>query len=257
MHNNNQEGNPSIIEQVRDAVRHMAEAEPGLLNTPLQIKIRKLPPEVAIGVNTDKDYPIYKGKEGILEAQFLTGKGQAFSPAPVDFDGELRDVLALELNGSDEAAVSNRGVFLAAVNALCAHLGIAEKTVHCKDENLRECAKDLVAKIHAEYPTDTRIALIGCQPRMIEMLAPSYNLRVIDLDPENIGKPFSGVVIEGEDRTDEALEWCDLALITGSTLANGTIDRFIGLKCKAVFFGITIAGAAALLNLPRFCARGQ
>jgi hypothetical protein len=246
-----------VIEQVRNSVRRIAEAEPGLLNAPLQVKIRKLPPEVAIGENTDKDYPIYKGKEGILEAQFLTGKGQAFSPVPVDFDGELGDVLDLDLVGTDETAVRNRGVFVAAINAMCAHLGIAEKTVHCKDENLRECAKDLLVKINSEFPKETRITLIGCQPRMIEVLAPAYNLRVIDLDPDNIGKPFSGVIIEGDDKTDEALEWCDLTLVTGSTLANGTIDRFIGLKCTTIFYGITIAGVAALLNLPRFCARGQ
>lgn len=246
-----------VIEQVRDAVNRIVEQNTELMHTPIQIKVRKLPPEIAIGENTDKDYPIYKGKEGILEASFLTGKGQAFSPAPANFDGNLGDILALELSGTDETAVNNRGIFIAAVNALCAHLGIADRTVHCKNEDLRECAKDLVNEIKSNYPLDTRITLIGCQPRMIETLSPVFKLKVIDLDPENIGKQFDGGAIEGEEKTDEALDWCDLALITGSTIANGTIDKFVGLKCKTVFFGITIAGSAALLNLLRFCARGQ
>lgn len=243
-----------MIERVRAAARSVA-AEAGLLNTPLKVQVTKLPPESALGNTADKDYPIWKGKEGIVEARLLNGVGQAYSPAPVDFSGELGDVLALDLEGTDETALGNRGVFVASVNAVCMHLGIARDTIHCRDEGPRECAKDLLGVIGAGSPDDSRITLIGCQPRMIEALSSAYQLRIIDLDPDNIGKSFGGVEVESEDCTDDALNWCNIALVTGSTLVNGTADRFVGLKCHTVFYGVTIAGAAALLDLPRFCTR--
>ncbi len=244
-----------LIERLRGAARTVA-MESGLLNTPLEVQVTKLPPESAIGDTADRDYPIWKGKEGIIEARLLNGVGQAFSPVPADFCGELGDVLALDLAGTDETALRNRGVFVASVNALCSHLSIVDKTIHCRDESPRECANDLVAAINAGSPDDSHSTLIGCQPRMIEALSSIYQLRVIDLDPDNIGKPVNGVTVEGEENTDNALDWCSIALVTGSTLVNGTIDRFIGLKCHTVFYGITIAGASALLRLHRFCTRG-
>ncbi len=250
-------GNNSIplIERLRSAVRTIA-MESGLLNMPLNVQVTKLPPELAIGSTIDRDYPIWKGKEGIVEAKLLDGVGQAFSPTPVDFSGKLGDVLALNLEGTDETALRNRGVFVASVNALCRYLGIAEQTIHCRNEGPKECARDLLGVIAAGYTDDSRITLIGCQPRMIEAISSVYQLRVIDLDPDNIGKCVSGITIESEENTDDALEWCNIALVTGSTLVNGTIDRFLGLKCHTVFYGVTISGAAALLHLRRFCTRG-
>lgn len=244
-----------LIERLRGAARAVA-MEAGLLDTPIAVDVTKLPPESALGNTVDRDYPIWKGKEGIVEARLLDGVGQAYSPVPSSFSGELGYVLALDLAGDDETALRNRGVFVAAVNALCMQLGIAEQTIHCRDEGPRLCAKDLLYIIGAGSPDDSRIALIGCQPRMLETLSSCYQLRVTDLDPDNIGKSFNGIEIESDNNTDEVLDWCDIALITGSTLVNGTIDRFIGLKCHTVFYGVTIAGAAALLRLHRFCTRG-
>ncbi len=243
-----------FIERLREKARRAAE-EAGLLGTPLKVEIRKLPPEEAIGNTPERDYPIWKGKEGIVEARIMESAGQAFTSAPGDFEGELAGVLDLDLSGTDAAAVRNRGIFVASVNALCRHLGITGGTVHCRDEGPRECADDLARAVKAGSPNGCRIALIGCQPRMIEALSDGYHLRVIDLDPDNIGKPFSGITVEGEEMTDDALETCDIALVTGTTLVNGTIDRFLNLKCHTVFYGTTIAGAAALMGLRRFCTR--
>ncbi len=244
-----------LIERLRGSARAVA-MEAGLLDTPIAVDVTKLPPESAIGNTAEKDYPIWKGKEGIVEARFLDGVGQAYSPVPSSFSGELGHVLALDLAGDDETALRNRGVFVAAVNALCMHLGIAGQTIHCRDEGPRDCAKDLLGVISAGSPDDSRIALIGCQPRVLEALSSCYQLRVTDLDPDNIGKSVNGIEIESDDNTDEVLDWCDIALVTGSTIVNGTIDRFMGLKCHTVFYGVTIAGAAALLGLHRFCTRG-
>lgn len=244
-----------VIERVRGTARAVA-TESGLLNAQLHVQVVALPPELAIGSAAERDYPIWKGKEGIMQARLLGGVGQAYSPVPSSFSGELGDVLSLDLAGVDEMAIRNRGVFVASVNALCNYLGIADRTVHCRDEGPRECAKDLLNVIAAGSPDDSRITLIGFQPRIAEALSSVYHLRVIDLDPDNIGKRVGDAVIEGDENTDDALEWCGIALVTGSSLVNGTVDRFIGLKCHTVFYGVTIAGAAALLRLRRFCTRG-
>jgi len=244
-----------VIERLRATAKAVA-SNAHLLETPVRVVVTMLPPEQAIGNTTERDYPIWRGREGLVEAVIGAGIGQAFSPAPCDFSGELGDVLALDLMGSDESALGNRTVFVAAVNALCSHLGYAEHTVHCRDDAPRECAGDLLGVIASGSPPDSRVTLIGAQPRMIEALSSAYSLRVIDLDPDNVGSTISGVTIEGEESTDAALDWCGIALVTGSTIVNGTIDRFIGLGCHTVFYGVTIAGAAALLRLHRFCTRG-
>ena len=55
---------------------------------------------------------------------------------------------------------------------------------------------------------------------------------------------------------EEALEWCDLALVTGTTVVNGTLDAILEVAgTKAVFCGISIAGVAELPGLERFCPR--
>ena len=48
-------------------------------------------------------------------------------------------------------------------------------------------------------------------------------------------------------------DWADLVLCTGSTVCNGSIVNFLHLKDKILFYGTTLAGAAALMGLPRIC----
>jgi len=63
-------------------------------------------------------------------------------------------------------------------------------------------------------------------------------------------------VLDGLDST-QIFEQCPLILITGSTLVNGTIDSLMETARqhgnRVVFFGTTIAGAAYLLGLERWC----
>ena len=63
-------------------------------------------------------------------------------------------------------------------------------------------------------------------------------------------------IIEGPEKTDEAIEWADLLLVTGTTITNGTIEKFLGKK-PVLFYGITISGAAYLMNWERFCYKGR
>lgn len=248
--------NATIIEQLKAKVKDLVE-QSGLLFTPVTVKVKYLPPGCAIGEDSKRDYPIWKGKEGVIEATVLNSKGQAFTPAPGDFEGNFEDLFSLNMEGPLPEPIRNRGIFVAAVNALCAHLGVSLQTIHCKDDEPEKCASDLLKTLQNGLSGPVKIALIGYQPRMAEALAPCYDLRIVDLDPENIGRSVDGVLIEGEEQTDDVLGWCNIALVTGSTLVNGTIDKYIGTGIPIVFYGMTISGAATLLDLPRFCPRSR
>jgi hypothetical protein len=86
----------------------------------------------------------------------------------------------------------------------------------------------------------------------VESLAKNFPLRVLDLDPDNIGTQKFQVTVEGPENTKDAIDWADLLLVTGTTLVNGTIGDFLGRK-PLLFYGTTIAGAAHLMNWDRFC----
>ncbi len=217
---------------------------------PVQIKVRNLTIEEAIGTPEDHDYPLIKGRERLLEAEILGCRGQAFTDTPGTFSGTLNEVFALTLTDN-----RNRAVFIATINAVMRHLGLAGKTIHCKDTSPPLCASNLVEYIRSNFGTP-RIAMIGFQPRMIQALSGVFELKATDLDKDNIGQMKFGVLIQGPDRTQENIAWCDLAVVTGSVIVNGTIDE-LSIKKPAVFFGVTVAGPSILLGLNRYCPYGS
>jgi len=76
----------------------------------------------------------------------------------------------------------------------------------------------------------------------------------------DVGVPGAGVGFEESRRLDAgaALEWCDLPLVAGTTVVNGTLEPILKVAgAKAVFYGISIAGVAELLGLERFCPRSR
>ena len=64
---------------------------------------------------------------------------------------------------------------------------------------------------------------------------------------------YSVLVEDGEKNTEELLKWCDIIVATGSTIANNTITSLFVDNKPTLFFGTTLAGAAALMGLERFC----
>lgn len=92
------------------------------------VSAKTLTPEEAIGKPDRTDFPLLKGKEVMLEAVFRGVRGHAFTDMPGDFQGSLRDVVELDLRDNFE-----RGIFIAALNAVMRHFGRASNTVHCKD----------------------------------------------------------------------------------------------------------------------------
>ena len=126
-----------------------------------------------------------------------------------------------------------------------------DKSVHCKDKGPINCSKELSNYIKEEYGKP-KIALVGLQPRMLEALSREFQVSVMDLDENNIGQKKYGIMIGPPQKTEVNLSWCDVALVTGTTLVNDTIGEF-KTKKPVIFYGVTISGAARLLGLEHFC----
>ncbi len=227
--------------------------ERGLSAERIEITSRALSAKDAIGTTRRQDYPIITGKEVMLQADYMGSLGQAFTDSPSVFEGTLEEILELDI----ETDVHARGLFIAALNAVMRHLSLAERTIHCKNEEPELCAAKYVDYVKTHYGSP-KIALVGFQPALIENLSGAFELRVLDLNPENIGKTKHGVKIEDGEKDYKAvvLDWAELVVCTGSTLANGSIVKYIGIGKEVVFYGTTLAGAAALLGLKRVCFYG-
>jgi len=223
--------------------------EHGLKGEEVVVRAAALSTEQAIGNPEDKDYPLVRGVERLMQAEFRGSRGQAFTDMYGDFAGRLSEIAEMDLKNN-----FRRAVFISSLNAIMNHLGLITQTVHCKDKQPRECATELASYIEKSYG-QPRVAMVGFQPRMVEALAKQFELRVSDMDRDNIGQEKFGVKIDDPRQTAENLKWCDIALVTGTTIVNDTIDQFMTSK-PAVFYGVTISGAAKLLGLNRFCPFG-
>lgn len=208
----------------------------------------------AIGNPEDHDYPIIVGREAMMEASIRGTRGQAFTDMHGPFSASLSDIAALPLTNS-----FRRGVFVATLNAVCRYAGLIPVSRHCRDQAPRRCADQVVEQIGARYG-EPRILLVGLQPRLLERLARDFQVRATDLDRANVGEQRFGVLIHDARETDRLLKWCDLALVTGTTLVNATIGPFLERTQEGkptIFYGVTISGAARLLGLDHMCPFGE
>ncbi len=241
----------SFYSKLKEEVEKLIK-EYDLRDSTVVVKGKALKPDDAIGNPQRRDFPLLKGKEVLMEADFLGRKGQAFTDQPGNIQDHLGKILELPLKNNWE-----RAVFISTLNALMRYLGKADKTIHCRNEEPEKCAAELVNYLKENHRS-SRIGLVGLQPAMLDQLRHSFDVRVLDLDPDNIGKTKYGVLIEdGEKNLNEVLNWAEVLLVTGSTVVNGTIVNFWQLEKPVVFYGTTIAGPAKLLGLERFCYLGK
>ncbi len=210
------------------------------------VSARTLTPQEVIGKPERDDFPLLKGKEVMIQADFKGSLGQAFTDMPGNYNGTLKEIFDIPLDNNFQ-----RAVFIATLNAVLRYLNYISKTVHCKDKEPAECAAHLVDYIKERFG-NPRIAFIGMQPAMVEALVVQFIIRVVDLDPDNVGQRRCGVLIEDVAYTKEILSWADLILTTGTTVVNDTLTPLL-IEKPIIFYGITIAGVAYLKGYEQYC----
>ena len=233
----------SLYKQLKSALYDLIQKHK-LSGKNLQVRCRVLETSEAIGTPEDKDYPIQNGREHMIEAVFENARGQAFADEFENINCNIETLITMETNTN-----AKRAIFIAGLNAVYRYCSICEKTVHCRDEEPKECASHLSGALSL----NKKIALIGLQPRFLEQLTKMGEVRVLDLDTKNIGQIKSGILIEPPSQTSAAIDWCDHILATGSTIVNGSIISILQHKKPTVFFGVTISAAAEILGLETFC----
>lgn len=215
------------------------------------ISARDLTPEEAIGKPDRDDYPLLKGKEVMMEARFRDGVGQAFTDQAGRFQGTLGEVLRLPLDTN-----FRRAVFVATLNAVMRSLKRVEATVHCKDKEPALCAARMPEYIREKYGRP-KIAFVGLQPALIQALSNAeFDMRVTDLDPDNIGQVRSGILIEDAAKNEDNARWADIVLSTGSVYTNNSFQTLQHGK-PIIYYGVTVAGLAELFGLSRICFCGR
>jgi len=214
----------------------------------IHVRCKALTAREAIGTPEHDDYPIIKGREVMVEAEFGGAKGQAFADAYEEADYSVDDLMTMALDSNRK-----RASFIAGLNAVFRYLGLCDKTVHCRDAEPLECAGHVTEAVEFGQ----KVLLVGHQPRFLEQLAAHFSVRAVDMDEGNIGNAFPGGVIESPEMTADAISWCDTIFATGSTLVNGTMPQLLGQGKPVVFYGVTISAAAQILNLKTYCCCGH
>ena len=214
------------------------------------VSARTLTSQEVIGRPERDDFPLLKGREVMIQADFKGSFGQAFTDTPGNYHGTLKEILDMSLDNNFE-----RAIFISTLNAVLRYLKYISKTVHCKDKEPEECAAYLVDYVKERFG-NPRIAFIGMQPAMVEALAAQFEMRVVDLDPDNVGQKRCGVLIEDVAHTKQILSWADVILATGTTVVNDTLTSLL-IEKPIIFYGVTIAGVAYLKGYEQYCFCGH
>ncbi|WP_459202126.1 Rossmann-like domain-containing protein [Methanococcus sp. CF] len=221
-----------------------------LLDETIEIK----PVNVNLESKTIDDYPLMQGKEFLLRAFFKGDVGDAFTNNLVEFNGKISEVIA---SGSNQ-------MMIAALNSVMKHLKMVEKSEHCIKGEPEVCAKDLSDFLIKELGKDIKIGVIGYHPAIIRQMVTTFgkdNVIASDMDLDTIGRIKQGIVIMHGSMNEHLIENSDIVLSTGSTAANGSLEEILDYTKKydkrIIFYGTTVACAAKMLNLERFCALGK
>ncbi len=235
----------------------MVATQNNLLDEDIAIQTKILKTAEAIGNPDRRDYPLLKGKEFLMEATFRGAKGQAYTDAPSEFAGALKDMIHLPLETTRQ-----RALFVATLNAVMHYLEPDLGAVHCKDNEPEECAGEIAEFVTRSAPAC--IGLIGLQPAILECLATNFGARnvvCLDRDEEFRGQVKYGVPITwgSQQALVEMFAKASLVLATGSTIVNGSLVEIAHLaersEVPVYFYGTSIAGAARLMELNRLCYR--
>ena len=226
-----------------------------LLDNEITIRTHILKPGEAIGNPDRRDFPLLKGKEVMVQASFIERNGQAYTDAPSEFSGPLRDVVNFSLDDSRRKAL-----FIASLNAVMKYLYPDITTVHCKNNEPEECAEEMMAYIKTLNPNS--VGIIGLQPAILDAVVKiigKENVTCVDRDEDNRDKIKYGVPIGWGDKEgmERVFKYSDLVLATGSSVTNGSLVDILNIarnhNSSLYFYGVTIAGTARLMGLNHLC----
>jgi uncharacterized protein (DUF4213/DUF364 family) len=243
-----------FYKQLHDQFLQLAR-ENNLLDKEISITAHTLKPTEALGNPDRKDFPLLKGKEALMQAVFMGIKGQAYTDAPSEFSGTLREIIDLPLKDSRQKAL-----FVAALNAVVRYLNPDITTIHCKNNEPEDCAREIAEMVQKFKPTS--VGVIGLQPAILEAclkILGAKKVFCVDRDEDNRGAIKYGVRIGWGDLEGmgAVFQKSDVVLATGSSVTNGSLADILDLAQhfnKPVFFyGTTIAGTARLMGLNRVC----
>jgi len=174
--NREKAGRPDLLEIARG--RFVAELdrwcdEKGVERSELDDRVvatRPLSTFEAIGSPERDDFPLLRGREVLMEANYRGSLGQAFTSAAGVFSGTLEEVLGLPLKSGFE-----RAVLVSTINAVLRNLGLVERTVHCRDAGPADCAAALGRWLKEE--AQTALASWGCSPPSSRLWSGSWGPR--------------------------------------------------------------------------------
>lgn len=240
-----------IYKQIKKRFETIIESK-NIEDSRIKIRTKALSAEESIGNPIHEDYPLIKGDEKLLQAEYKGARGVAFTDMYGNFEGKLKEILNLELTSN-----YRRAIFIATVNAVLRWLDILDDTEHCRDEGPVNCKENLTGYIRENFKKNPKILLVGHQPRFAEELTAKFNARIVDRDKSNVGKEVNNIKIQPEEKTNELIDWADLLFVTGSTFVNDTAGKFLDAGKPISFYGVTGAGPTYLLDLKRYCTEGR
>jgi uncharacterized protein (DUF4213/DUF364 family) len=248
----------SILLQSKERFKAIAKARE-LIDADVSVLVKTLSPEEAIGQPGRRDFPIVVGKERVIEAEFDGAKAHAFTDSPKEFIGKVNEVMNLPLITNGQ-----RAIFIATMNAVLKHLNIIRATLHCRDNEPEQCAKEIAQFIRERYGVK-KVGLVGLNPAILESLSNTFgaeNVKITDLNRQNIGTMKYGVEVwDGGIMTEELVNNSDLVLMTGTTFVNGTFDAILDyvrhFNKEYLVYGVTSAGICKLMALNKICPYGR
>lgn len=223
---------PGVRDLLSETVRVVADPEPETTLLP-----DKEPPSLI-------NRPEYR-----VTAYFHDHKGEAYTECPRDFTGTLEQLLSLPMN---DQGIDAR--FVAAVNAVLCFLTGSPGSFP-DDPNAHKIYAERICSYVKEHYGTSRIVLIGYDGYLVkQFMDEGLDFWTLDRDPNHITKNrFHHIVVNsGYYNRESSFAWGRIFLVTGSTLCNGTIIQYLNSGKELLFYGITCAGAASLLQLPWF-----
>ncbi len=195
------------------------------------------------------EYALLRGKEILLTCRYRDSIGQVFTVAPRSFTGTLKEVLELE-----PYSIVNNSIMYSTLNAVLRHLGLIQKTMHCRGDKPRRCGELLVKQLIRDYGLTARILHVGYQPGHVEALVEAFkdNVIVTDLSEDIIWtKRYGRLIVDGE-LNKYFVDKVDVVLMTASAIVNNTAWEIIRQaqlsNTKIIVYGISASSAIYILR---------